>query len=76
MKTAKLFKTGRSRAIRIPKSWIEGVDEVFLEKQDDKIIIHPKKRDLWQVAEECRDEYGFPERLPQTETGIRVNFDE
>ena len=72
MKSSKLFKTGRSRAVRLPKSWIEGVDEVTLEKREHEIIIRPKVRDLWQVAEECDDGYGFPDRLPQSTSGVRV----
>lgn len=71
MKSAKLFKTGRSRAVRLPKKWIEGVEEVELEKKSDFIIIRPKKRNLWQVAEECDDGYGFPDRMPQSESGVR-----
>lgn len=71
MKTTKLFKTGRSRAVRLPKTWIEGVDEVVLEKKGEEIVIRPKRNDLWQVAEECDDGYGFPDRLEQTESGVR-----
>ena len=71
MKTARLFKTGRSRAVRIPKDWIEGVEEVVLERKDGEIIIRPKTIDVWKVAEECDDGYAFPDRLPQSESGVR-----
>jgi virulence-associated protein VagC len=71
MKTAKLFKTGRSRAVRLPKEWIEGVEEVTLEQTEGEIIIRPKNVDIWQVAEACDDGYGFPDRLPQSESGVR-----
>ena len=75
MKTAKLFTTGRSKAVRLPKAWIGDANEVELERKGDTIVIHPRKVDLWQVAEECAAFGEKPiERLPQTKTGVRVSF--
>jgi len=75
MKTARLFTTGRSKAVRLPKAWIGETTEVEMERDGDAIIIRPKQSDLWQVAEECA-EYGEPTtiRVPQTKTGVRVTF--
>lgn len=70
-KTTRLFHTGRSPAVRLPKAWVLGVDEVELELKDDHIVIRPKRRDLWSVAEECADGFGFPDRMPQSQTGVR-----
>lgn len=75
MKTAKLFETGRSLALRIPKSWVSGVREVSLERHKDHIIIRPRNPSLAQVAETCAEIGGdFPDRLPQSTTGQRVNL--
>ena len=73
MKTARLFKTGRSKAVRLPKAWIGNTTEVELELKGEEIILRPKHSDLWQVAEECA-ELGESNlaRLPQTKTGIRL----
>jgi virulence-associated protein VagC len=75
MKTARLFKTGRSKAVRLPKSWIGDTTEVELERRGKNIILRPKQSDLWQVAEECAL-IGGPEikRLPQTKSGVRAKF--
>ena len=71
MKTARIFDTGRSKAVRLPKKWIEGVREVDLEQEEDRIVIRLRK-DLWQVAKECAElKGGFPDRLLQGSSGIR-----
>ena len=38
-KTAKIFKNGRSQAVRLPKEYRFDCEEVFVEKQGDKVII-------------------------------------
>jgi len=40
---AKVFKSGNSKAIRIPKGVLDNVDLVELTIKKDKIIITPKK---------------------------------
>ena len=39
MKTAKIFKNGRSQAVRQPKEFRFDCDEVFVHKQGDKVIL-------------------------------------
>lgn len=39
MKTAKIFKNGRSQAVRLPKEFRFDCDEVFVLKQGDKVIL-------------------------------------
>lgn len=39
MKTAKIFKNGRSQAVRLPKEFRFDCDEVFVQKQGDKVIL-------------------------------------
>ena len=42
MKTAKLFKNGRSQAVRLPKEFRMTGDEVYIKKQGEAIILLPK----------------------------------
>ena len=44
---AKVFKNGRSQAIRIPKEYRFNTDEVYIEKVGDALIIKPKKTQKW-----------------------------
>ena len=43
MKTAKIFKNGRSQAVRLPKEFRFDCDEVFVHKQGDKVILSAKE---------------------------------
>lgn len=45
--TAKIFMNGRSQAVRLPKEFRFDVDEVFITKEGEKIILSPKP-DSWQ----------------------------
>jgi len=47
IRIAKVFKNGRSQAIRIPKEFRITSKEVYIEKEGNKIIIHPKYDDQW-----------------------------
>ena len=45
MQTAKLFMNGRSQAVRLPKAYrFEGVDEVFIERDGDRVILRPNRQ--------------------------------
>jgi len=41
MNTAKLFKTGRSQAVRLPKEFRMSGTEVRIRKEGDKVILEP-----------------------------------
>ena len=44
MKTAKIFKSGNSQAVRIPKEFkLEG-DEVEIVKKGEALVLRPRKR--------------------------------
>ena len=46
--TAKVFKTGRSQAVRLPKAYRFDTDEVTIERQGDAVILRPVlPQDLW-----------------------------
>jgi antitoxin VapB len=42
-KTAKIFMNGRSQAVRLPKECRFDCDEVYVEKQGDRIILSPRQ---------------------------------
>ena len=43
MQITKIFKSGNSQAVRIPKDYQIDAKEVYIEKKGDTIIIRPKK---------------------------------
>lgn len=43
--TAKLFKNGRSQAVRLPAEYRFTTREVFIERQGDAVILRPKPQD-------------------------------
>ena len=45
---AKLFKNGRSQAVRLPKEFRFEGTEVRIRKQGEKVILEPVKRSKWQ----------------------------
>ena len=47
-KVAKLFKNGRSQAVRIPKEFRFEGSEVYIEKDGDRVVLSPKKDSSWR----------------------------
>jgi antitoxin VapB len=45
MNTAKLFKTGRSQAVRLPKEYRFEGDEVYIRKLGNAVVLLPKNGD-------------------------------
>lgn len=43
-RTAKLFKNGRSQAVRIPKEFEMEGDEVLIRKEGERLILEPKHK--------------------------------
>ena len=49
MKTARLFRNGRSQAIRLPKEMrFEGVKEVTVRRKGKSIILEPLEQFSWE----------------------------
>jgi antitoxin VapB len=44
-RTAKVFMTNRSQAVRLPKDYQFSTDEVFIRKEGEDVILSPKPRD-------------------------------
>ena len=56
MRTAKLFKNGRSQAVRLPKEFNFPGDDVFIQKVGDTVILFPKDK-VWETF--LNGLYGF-----------------
>ena len=48
MQTAKIFETGRSQAVRLPKKFRFNADEVVIQQLGDAVLLVPKES-LWQT---------------------------
>jgi antitoxin VapB len=44
-RTAKVFMTNRSQAVRLPKEYQFSTEEVFIRKEGDDVILSPRPRD-------------------------------
>ena len=70
MDTAKLFKTGRSQAVRLPKEYRFDGDEVYIKRVGNTVVLQPKERtwDDVQRALEMFEPDTFPKReQPRTQ---------
>jgi antitoxin VapB len=48
VETAKLFKNGRSQAVRLPRKYSFSGDEVFIKKVNGVVVLMPKDGDPWK----------------------------
>ncbi len=51
MDTAKLFKSGRSQAVRLPKEFRFEGEEVFIKKVGEAVVLLPRE-DAWRTLYE------------------------
>jgi len=51
MKTAKIFRSGNSQAVRIPKEFQIQGDEVEIQRKGDLLLLRPRKRS-WDAFNE------------------------
>jgi antitoxin VapB len=78
--TAKIFTTGRSQAVRLPKAFRFNTSEVTIERQGDSVILRPKlsREEWWNKMEKVLGAFeGMPETIERTRGDLRepVNFD-
>lgn len=70
---AKLFKSGGSQAVRLPRDYrFEGQDEVVISREGEKVVLEPVRR-RWsrkflQLAGSAPD-FPYPEEPPQADAG-------
>ncbi len=48
MLTAKIFKNGRSQAVRLPKQFALPGTEVYVTKVNDVVMLVPKGKSVWK----------------------------
>ncbi len=48
METAKLFRNGRSQAVRLPKKYSLPGEEVYVKKVNGVVMLIPKDEDPWK----------------------------
>ena len=63
MQTAKLFKNGRSQAVRLPKEFRFDGDEVYVRREGRSIVLSPKdqpKENPWQDFFDALDSFDPP----------------
>lgn len=69
MQTAKVFKNGRSQAIRLPKEFRVDTDEVYLKKTPEGFLVIT--RDPWELfheaVEELADDFMAERKQPPLE---------
>jgi antitoxin VapB len=51
MDTAKIFKSGNSQAVRLPKEFQFDVSEVQIFRRGDEVVLKKRPRDLTRVFE-------------------------
>ncbi len=61
MKKTKIFKSGNSFAVRIPKSYQIDTGDVYITKYENKLVIFPKK-EKWDVLFEILEELNEREK--------------
>jgi antitoxin VapB len=57
-KTAKIFRNGRSQAVRLPSEFRFTTHEVFIERQGEAIVLRPK-------PENWDDFFSRPSKVPK-----------
>ena len=81
LETAKIFTTGRSQAVRVPKAYRFNTAEVTIERQGNAVILRPKvqtKDEWWDEMEQILGAFeGMPEEIDRDRSGLSdaVSFD-
>jgi antitoxin VapB len=72
METAKLFRNGRSQAVRLPKEFRFEGTEVFIKKVGNVVLLIPY-RESWQTLFDSLDQFSedFMETRDQPEQQVR-----
>ncbi|MDR1649919.1 MAG: type II toxin-antitoxin system VapB family antitoxin [Synergistaceae bacterium] len=63
MSVAKIFESGQSQAVRLPKEFRFDTDEVYVSKEGEKVILLPKPKMTWEEF------FASAERFPDFDVG-------
>ena len=74
MDTAKLFTSGRSQAVRLPKAFRFAGKEVIVKRCGNGVLLLPMT-DPWQVLEEALGEFEPGFRLERSQPDDQVRSD-
>lgn len=50
---AKVFMSGRSQAVRLPKAYRFDCDEVEISREGDAVVLRPRRKDAWASLDEA-----------------------
>ncbi len=82
MDKAKIFKNGRSQAVRLPKKYRFEGKEVFIKKTEEGVLLIPDSKSLWNAWEKNLHKFKEPilEKRKQPKTsqkrkGLNEVFD-
>lgn len=75
--TAKVFMSGSSQAVRLPKAFRFEVDEVSIRKEGDEVILSPVKprpwpKGYWSSFGPLGADFEVPEPLPRSSRRDRI----
>ena len=78
---AKVFMTGRSQAVRLPKEYRVSGDSVYVKRLGNGILLMPKTGDRWAGLFEALDQFPRDFTLPRNQSqqkraGLEDLFDE
>ena len=74
MDTAKLFKNGRSQAVRLPKNYALPGNEVYVKRVNGIVMLIPKDKNPWQPFIDSLDK--FSDYYLTTTGELRAHFTE
>ena len=57
MDTAKLFRNGRSQAVRLPKEYALPGEEVYVKRMNGIVMLIPKVGDMWRSFVDSLDKF-------------------
>lgn len=78
---AKLFKNGRSQAVRLPKGFRFEGDEVEIRREGSAVVLEPVKRErlpgsYWQRVDRLRKGLAVPEPGPLSARLLDLDLDD
>jgi antitoxin VapB len=81
LETAKIFTTGRSQAVRLPKAYRFATSEVTIERQGNAVVLRPKvqtKDEWWDEMDKVLANFeGMPLEIERDRSALSepVSFD-